>query len=81
MRKTVIGEAYMLPDLSNEADVAEMQAWEEWYSDYVPADEDPGEPVSDLYYPIIDSELDALRLVDEEHDLNQPKKKEKKKQT
>jgi hypothetical protein len=59
--RTVITEAYGLPDESNPEEVAEAEAWYDWYSNYVPPDEDASEPLSDIYYPIIAS-LDSVRI-------------------
>jgi hypothetical protein len=54
-RLTIISEAYGLPDESSPQETEEAEAWYDWYSYYLPPDEDPTEPVSDIYYPIFES--------------------------
>ena len=39
----------------------------DWFSDYVPPGQDPGEPANDIYYPLIDN-LDDIELKDGGHD-------------
>lgn len=52
--KVVLNEAYHLPDL-NDPKWVEENEWDiEWFSDYVAADQDPSEPVSDINYPVYD---------------------------
>jgi len=48
-------------------------AFADWFKDYIDPGEEPMEPVSDIYYPIIDK-IDSVRIIDstyrqEEHDV------------
>ena len=63
--KAVITEPYMLPDPNNPDEVAEAQATADWFTDYIGPDEDPYEPVSDIYYPIYD-DVSRVTLTDEQ---------------
>ena len=40
---------------NNEEQVKENQYWEEWFQDFVPPGEKANEPMSDIYYPIVDT--------------------------
>lgn len=60
-KRTVISEAYGLPDKNNPLEMEEAQAWYEWYANYVPPGESSEEPLSDIYYPIIES-LDEVQI-------------------
>jgi hypothetical protein len=64
--KVVLSEAYHLPDLNNEAHVDETYWSILWFSDFVLPDQDPSEPVSDLYYPIIDSASQRVSVYDKD---------------
>ena len=56
-RKTaVITEAYQLPDPDNEAEMTEHEEQIAWISDYVNEGQDPDEPISDITYPILDTQ-------------------------
>jgi hypothetical protein len=46
-----ITEAYLLPDPDNAIQVEETALWIEWLRNFVTPQEDPSEPVSDIYYP------------------------------
>jgi len=46
--KTVISEAYLLPDPTDPIDVAETEIWSEWLSGFVQPGEPFDEPASDL---------------------------------
>lgn len=35
--------------------VKQNQYWEEWYQDYLPPGKKANEPISDIYYPIVDN--------------------------
>jgi hypothetical protein len=58
--KASLGSAFSLPNISNPGDVIRYQAYLDFLSDYVPPGEDPGEPKSNLYYPIFDA-IDGIR--------------------
>jgi hypothetical protein len=47
-------------------DVAENEGVVDWYTDFVKPGEDPDAPISDIYYPILDS-VDSVRLVGEDN--------------
>ena len=49
----------MLPDPKNEQEMAEHEAALSWVSGFVPPGQNPDEPVSDFYYPILDT-TDAI---------------------
>jgi hypothetical protein len=38
----------MLPDMNDPENVAEYEAWKEWFKNYVPPGDDPGAPAVDL---------------------------------
>ena len=42
-------------------DVEEIEAWTDYFSDFVEPGVDPSEPLSDLLYPLVD-ELDSIVL-------------------
>jgi hypothetical protein len=44
----VITEAYMLPDPNDPEQMAETEAWAEWFKNYVPPGESPSEPAVDM---------------------------------
>ena len=46
-----ITEAYLLPDPEEEEELVETAAWIDWLSNFVTPEEDPSEPVSDIYFP------------------------------
>ena len=53
--KAIMGPVYGLPNTSNPIEV-EGDAWYvEWLQDYVPPDQDPGDPSGEIYYPIFDN--------------------------
>ena len=64
--KVVLSEAYHLPDPNDAAYVEETEWSVLWFSDFVEPGQDPSEPVSDLYYPIIDSAADRVKVYDNE---------------
>lgn len=56
-RKTaVITEAYQLPDPNNEDEMAEHEEQIAWISDYVNEGQNPDEPISDITYPVLDTQ-------------------------
>jgi hypothetical protein len=54
-KQVVISEAYMIPKSSNSVDIEEMKSFAEWVQPYIKPHEDPMEPVSDIYYPILNN--------------------------
>jgi predicted secreted Zn-dependent protease len=48
--RPVLTEPYMLPDMSNPDEVAEYEAWKDFFRGYVDSGEDPGEPAFDIQY-------------------------------
>jgi hypothetical protein len=63
-RKAIIGGFYGLPNMSDPEEVEEHEIYADWLRDYIPPEKDPHEPVSDIYYPIMDA-LDRVNLEDE----------------
>ena len=65
-QKVILSEAYHLPDLDDPDSVVETEISASWFSDYVDTSvQDPSEPISDLYYPIIDSANDHVQVYSE----------------
>jgi len=62
----VVSSAYMLPDLDNEAEFEEANITADWFQDYIDPDDDPMEPVSDVYYPVF-KEMDSSVVFEHEH--------------
>ena len=52
--------------------LAEYEVIMDYFKDFVAEGENPKEPNSDLYYPVIDSDLKSLRIVDNATDPNRP---------
>lgn len=44
--------------------VAIIESWIDWFQDYVAEGEDPSEPASDIYVPIIDHRMDSIRIAE-----------------
>jgi hypothetical protein len=61
-KRAVISEAYMIPDYSDEEQLAETKEFADWFQDFLEPGEDPMEPVSDIYYPILDSMKDSVSV-------------------
>jgi hypothetical protein len=61
-KRAVITEAYMIPDFNNAEQLAETQAFADWFGEFVRPGEDPMEPVSDIYYPILTSMRDSVSV-------------------
>lgn len=55
-KKPVISPAYLLPDPDNAVEMAETQAYVEFVSLYTRPEQDPSEPLSDAYYPILEDD-------------------------
>ena len=55
-RRVVMSRAFNLPDLDDPVSIAATEFSRAWVKDYISPDEDPTEPASDLYYPIIASD-------------------------
>jgi hypothetical protein len=58
--KVILAPAYQLPDPDDPVQVAETQAFTSFFADLVQPDQDPSQPVSDLYYPVIDSATSSV---------------------
>jgi hypothetical protein len=71
--RVVLSPTYGLPDLNNQDEVTQNELWTDWLRDFVSHDEDPGEPTNDIYYPIVDSDLSTMRIVDIEDDQQSPR--------
>ena len=52
--KVVISSAYLIPDPEDPDAVAEAEQMSDWFKDFVHPDENPLEPLSEVYFPIID---------------------------
>ena len=65
MRKhqVILGNAWLLPDPDDEDEMAEHEAALSWVSGFVPPGQNPDEPVSDFYYPILDA-TNAITIKD-----------------
>jgi hypothetical protein len=67
-KQAVISEAYMIPDYSDAEKLAETQLTADWFRDFLRPGEDPMEPVSDIYYPILTSMVDSVHVHIDESD-------------
>jgi hypothetical protein len=65
--RVVISEAYLLPDPEDPIAVAETEYNIDWFSDFLGPEQDASEPVSDIYYPILDKN-DAVTIEDPENE-------------
>jgi class 3 adenylate cyclase len=54
---------------SNPDEVAEAEIWFDWYRNYIPDHESSKEPVSDLYMPIFETDLDTVQINPDEHEV------------
>jgi hypothetical protein len=54
-----ISQAYHLPDPNDPVAVERTEVDVDYFSDFVGPDQDPSEPASDIYYPILDT-IDAF---------------------
>jgi signal transduction histidine kinase/ActR/RegA family two-component response regulator len=57
-RRVVMSKAFNLPDLDDPVSIAATEFSTAWVKDYISLDEDPTEPASDLFYPIIATDDD-----------------------
>jgi Adenylate and Guanylate cyclase catalytic domain len=67
--RAIMGPVYGLPNASNPVEVEADAGYVEWLKDYVPPDQDPGEPSGEIYYPIFDAVENSLHE-NETHNLN-----------
>ena len=67
-QNVVLSEPYNLPDPNVPDEVAETEAFVDWFSDYVTPGQNPGEPASDIYVPILDHNFDTIRIADDTED-------------
>ena len=63
-----ITEPYMIAWPSDTEKQEENEAEAEWISDYLEPGEEPLEPISDIYYPIVVEALDNIQLHEEDID-------------
>jgi hypothetical protein len=61
--KIIISEAFNLPNLDDPEAVADNDILVDWLKDFTRPNEDPSEPFSDWYYPILDN-VDDVRIDD-----------------
>jgi class 3 adenylate cyclase len=54
-QRIVINGVTNLPDLNDPAAVEQAAAFSDWAGDFISEDEDQNEPMSDIFYPIIDA--------------------------
>ena len=67
-QQVILSEAYPLPDIEDPEQVAEAEYYSNFFSDYVDATvQDPSEPISDIYVPIIDSAIDHVQVYGEKN--------------
>ena len=50
--------------------LSQAEMWVGWYEDYVAPGQDPSEPMSDFYYPILTESTDRVRIYDDEPSNN-----------
>jgi hypothetical protein len=60
--KVSLSKAYCIAEPGDTSLNAENEAWADYFSSYITTGEEPMEPISDFYYPIIDDLLDFLDL-------------------
>ena len=58
----------ILPPDAPPEDVQEMIYEAEWVGSYLPPDEEPMEPISDIFYPILPSGIDTFNQNDDDFD-------------
>jgi len=66
-QNVILSEAYMVPDYADPVALADSMVWVDWFKDLIDPNEEPMEPVSDIYYPIIDK-IDSVTTIDEAYD-------------
>jgi len=66
--KVSLTEAYLIAYPNDTATIAENAINADWFSYYLTTDEDPMEPVSDIYYPILPDAADWANIVREGYD-------------
>jgi hypothetical protein len=62
--KVLISEPWLLPDPNNEEEMAEHNETVAWISDYVSPGQNPDEPITDIYYPLLDTMIDEVTVQD-----------------
>jgi hypothetical protein len=60
--RVLIKEAYLIPPYSDPVVAAEMNLAADWLRDYISLDQEVMEPVSSIYYPILDSMKQAVQV-------------------
>jgi len=61
-RQVVLSQAGMLADPDDAVAVENDNMWIDWYADYATPGQDPSEPLSDIYYPILAESTDRVRI-------------------
>jgi hypothetical protein len=60
-QEVILSPAYQLPDPNDPWAVAETEAYVSFYADFVGPGQDASEPISDIWYPILDSAVSSLQ--------------------
>ena len=63
--RVILSEPYMIAEPGDLAQIAETEAEAEWVKNYIPPGEEPIEPISDIYYPILEEALDSANLFED----------------
>jgi len=63
--KAVLYHAYLLPDPENEDEVIEMGYEADFFSDYIQPGEEAMEPLSDIYYPLINN-INSINIYEDD---------------
>ena len=65
--QVIMSEPYLISDsTTSEEQIADNEDEAAWIAEFLTTDEDPMEPISDYYYPIIDTGIDSLNLNSDE---------------
>jgi hypothetical protein len=60
--KVTLGDAYMIAEPDDFEKIADNLEEAKWVVNYIPPGEEPLEPISDIYYPIIEEAIDTNNL-------------------
>jgi signal transduction histidine kinase len=60
--RVLIKEAFLIPPYDDPVLATEMQLTADWLRDYISPDEEAMEPVSDIFYPILESMKEAVQV-------------------
>lgn len=69
-QKVIISAAYQLPDPDDPVEVEEAEFSTLFFSDFTVPGQDPSEPISEMYYPIVDSAVSSLWTPSDPEDEN-----------